>query len=175
MNFHPLSLSDFDSFFTLMEEAFPPSERRSKEETFFLFTNNPCYHVIGKKDTQGISAFLAYWQFDECYFIDHLAVDKRLRGKGIGSELMDTFLQEISSIVVLEVEPPIDETGKKRVKFYEKLGFHLNDFPYIQPSMQKGQPEVPLFIMSYPHPLSEEQFNTLRKRIFRNCYKVSKD
>lgn len=171
--YEQLAIEDFDSMFELMTQAFPPSERRSREDAFHLMAHNPCYRVIGSKDESGVSAFLAYWQFDECVFIDHLAVHERLRGKGIGSLLLQSFLKDVKSIVVLEVEPPEDETARKRIRFYERLGFHLNDFPYIQPSMQAGQPEIPLFIMSYPEPVSQSDFEAMRKRIFKNCYKVS--
>lgn len=173
-NFYTLTDADFDSFFTLMEEAFPATERRSREEAYRVFTTHPCYNAIGYKDEQGVLALLAYWHFEDCFFIDHLAVDKRLQGKGMGTELMQYFLKNIysSSVVVLEVEPPVDEITKKRVVFYERLGFKLNDFPYLQPSMQEGQPQIEMQIMSYPVSLTHEEFNAIRRNIFGHCYKV---
>ncbi len=171
MEFAFFGINDFSTFFTLMESSFPATERRSKEDAFAIFANHPLYHVIGYKENKTVRAFLAYWQFDECTFIDHLAVDLHLRGQGIGSELMRRFLKTEKGIVVLEVEPVEDETARKRVNFYEHLGLFLNDFPYTQPSMQVGQPEIPLKIMSYPKPVTEKEFKFMRRQIFKNCYK----
>lgn len=173
MKYYNLTEEDFTSFFSLMENSFPAAERRSKEDALRLFTCVKCYNVIGYKDEKGVAAFLAYWHFEECYFVDHLAVDPRLRGNGIGSDLMKYFLEQINGTVVLEVEPPEDDITRKRIRFYERLGFHLNHFPYLQPSMQEGQPPVPLLIMSYPDPVSENGFKNMRDRIFHNCYKVN--
>lgn len=171
-NYQKLQTADFESFFSLMVKAFPPTERRTKEEAFSIFTSLPCYHVIGLKKEEKVIAFVAYWLFEEACFVDHLAVDESLRGQGIGSDLMRHLIDNIASTIVLEVEPPEDEITKKRISFYEKIGFHLNDFPYVQPSMQPGQPEIPLMIMSYPNNLTLAQFEVSRKRIFRECYKV---
>ncbi|MDR2979981.1 MAG: GNAT family N-acetyltransferase [Bacteroidales bacterium] len=174
-NYQKLVAEDFDSFFELMEKVFPPVERRSKEDASQIFTTVPCYHAMGLKKDGKVTAFIAYWLFEDICFVDHLAVDDSLRGQGIGSEIMRYLVENTASTVVLEVEPPEDEISRKRIRFYEKIGFHLNTFSYIQPSMQPGQPEIPLMIMSYPHGLDLPKFNAARKRIFDNCYNVKTD
>ncbi|MDL2309213.1 GNAT family N-acetyltransferase [Bacteroidales bacterium OttesenSCG-928-B11] len=171
-NYQKLETTDFDSFYDLMERSFPATERRSKDDAFLIFTSVPCYQKIGLKKDGKVIALLAYWLFDECCFIDHLAVEESLRGQGIGKDLMTYFLQEVKATIVLEVEPPNDDITRKRIIFYENFGFHLNTFPYTQPSMQPGQPEIPMMIMSYPESLTQNQFETIRKRIFHNCYKT---
>lgn len=170
MTFKNLEESDFSSFFSLMERSFPASERRDSEKAMTIFNTFPFYHVIGHKNENEVVAFLAYWNFNDYYFIDHLAVSHEYRGKKLGSCLVEYFLKDISGTVVLEVEPPEDEITKKRILFYERLGFHLNHFPYTQPPMQMGQPSVELKIMSYPNPLDLEEFKNVCKVIIRNCY-----
>ena len=171
MEYTNLSFNDFDSFFELMEETFPVEERRSFDNAKKIFTQYPFYHVLGTKNEKGkVISFLAYWEFDGCYFVDHLAVHHTLRGQGIGADLMHCFLKNTDKLVVLEVELPENETARRRIKFYERLGFHLNLHEYIQPSMQEGQPSIKMNIMSYKKMLTKKAFDDFCKEVYSKAY-----
>ena len=72
--------------------------------------------------------------------------------------------------VVLEVELPEDSLKKRRIAFYNRHGFVFNGYPYIQPPMGADRHAIPLRIMSAPEPLSEEEFQTVRAKLYENVY-----
>lgn len=172
MNINSLKVADkkdFDRIFEIMEDAFPISERRTFEKQLSLFDNS-CYKPYVYYKNNNIEAFILCWEIDEIIFIEHFAVDKKLRGTGIGTKILKDFVSSSHSPVCLEVELPENEISKRRINFYERLGFKLNDFEYFQPALQPGQEKIQLKIMSYPEKLSEEDFNLYRKLIYKSAY-----
>lgn len=167
---------DFPEIWELMDCSFPPAEHRLREKQLELLLNRPAYSVlIRRQEKKGpLEGFLAYWTFQSGRFIEHFAVSPQARGGGIGGEMLRQFLQMADTSVFLEVEPPQNELTRRRIAFYQRVGFHLNDFPYTQPSMQPDQPPVPLRIMSWPEPVSGETF-ALRKEDFLSAVYNVKD
>lgn len=161
---------DFNSFFKVMEKSFPEIERRTMEEQKKLFDESK-YRVLGYKDNNEVKAFIALWEFDDFNFIEHFAVDKELRGNGIGSRFIKEFLNKSTKKTILEVEYPEDEISARRIEFYKRMGMKVNDYEYVQPPLQKGKELLPLKIMSYPDKLHESQFNYIRKELYDNVYK----
>lgn len=46
---------------------------------------------------------------------------------------MEEYIRQSGKPVLLEVEPPLGEMEQRRIGFYERLGFHLNPYAYVQP------------------------------------------
>lgn len=162
---------DFDSFFKVMEKSFPEIERRTYEGQKELFDESQ-YRVLGYKNNNNeVTAFIAFWEFDDFHFIEHFAVDEELRGNGIGSRFIKDFLNKSAKKTVLEVEYPEDEISMRRIEFYKRIGMNINDYEYVQPPLQKGQELLPLKIMSYPDTLDKAQFDYIRKELYDNVYK----
>ena len=134
--FIDMNENDFDSFFNILDNSFPKSEKRD---------------YPSQKNLLSIS---------------------NLRGKGVGSELIKNYLNRCDKRVFLEVEPPNCEISKKRVSFYEKLGFSFNDFYYLQQPLNPGDSPFRLNIMSYPEAIGEREFDTYKKDIYRDVYGV---
>ncbi|MFQ9951418.1 MAG: GNAT family N-acetyltransferase [Clostridium sp.] len=156
----------------MMEEAFPKEEIRTYEGQLNLL-ENPYYWLKRKMDEEGnLTAFLAVWEFEEFSFVEHLAVSREFRGNGIGGLMMREYIQQSVKPVVLEVELPETDIAKRRIAFYERLGFQLNDFAYQQPPMRKGHGWYPLMIMSFPSSLTEEEFEPIKKKIYREVYQT---
>ncbi len=167
----PITAQEFNEVFAIMDEAFPDNEKRTREDQAALLEQN-AYRIKTVKSQSGkIMAFLAYWQLDGYCFVEHLAVSKEMRGGGTGGALMKEFLQQ-SQPVVLEVEPPDNDIAARRIRFYERLGFHLNSFSYRQPPMRNGNAWLPLFIMSYPKPLSNSEFCAVKQQLYHTVYGV---
>ncbi|MET3210295.1 UNVERIFIED_CONTAM: ribosomal protein S18 acetylase RimI-like enzyme [Paenibacillus sp. PvR008] len=161
---------DFSEIYAIMEASFPESECRSFESQKALL-KHPSYRIISEKNVQGNTvAFLAGWEFTHFRFVEHIAVDSRIRGGGLGKKLMSRFISESGKPVVLEVEPPVDEWTRRRIGFYERLGFHLNHFEYVQPPLREGQADLRLQIMSYPGALSEQEFAPFRQILYTEVY-----
>lgn len=163
---------NFESFWKIYEESFPPDERRSKEQQLEIF-NADNYEVIEIKDESEnlLVGFIAYWEFEEFIFVEHFAVASSQRGKGIGGKYLNDFVAKHTKPIVLEVEPPIDEMTKKRVVFYERLGWHLSDFQHIQKAYVPGRNGVLLQLMSYPNPLNDQAFQIVEETLFSTLYK----
>lgn len=78
---------DFSEIYAIMESSFPASECRTFEAQKALL-KRPSYRIITEKNEQGnIVAFLAGWEFAYFRFVEHIAVDSRIRGGGLGKSL----------------------------------------------------------------------------------------
>lgn len=163
---------NFDEIFKIMDEAFPDSEMRTYEGQKRLLQNEK-YHIYEELDGVGqLVGFLAYWTLNGCVFFEHLAVSSVRRGQGIGKNILLKNIKDIKLPIFLEVEPPETDMAKRRIAFYERLGFCLSDFYYEQPPLRKNQTAQQLLIMSYPAPISAEEFAKYKKEIYTNVYKT---
>lgn len=168
----PITKKEFDEIYFIMQYSFPQSERRPREKQLALFDDER-YKVCVERDYNGkIRAFMAYWGLDGVTFLEHFAVDKSLRGNGIGGKFLDELLSRLSGTVCLEAEPPLCDIAARRIAFYERHGFSLNDYEYVQPPLNDGGESVPLKVMSYPSPLSPVQFEEIRGKIYKAVYKI---
>ncbi|MMZ64037.1 hypothetical protein D1872_263320 [compost metagenome] len=88
--------------------------------------------------------------------------------------MIQQFIQEreAEGPIILEVEPPEEEMARRRIGFYERLGFCLNAFDYVQPPLRQNAEELKLLIMSYPSPLTLQQFKDYRPILYREVYGV---
>ncbi|AIQ45101.1 GNAT family acetyltraansferase [Paenibacillus sp. FSL R7-0273] len=163
--------AQYDEIFSIMEGSFPVSEFRTYSGQKALL-DNPHYRIYTEQDAGGrIIAFLAAWEFPGLRFIEHIAVSPGIRGGGTGKILMDRFLARSEVPVLLEVEPPDGEIEQRRIGFYERLGFHLNPFEYVQPPLRSGEQDLPLRIMTYPGPVGAEEFRQYREILYSEVYK----
>ena len=161
----------FSKIYKLMTEAFPPSEIRNEEGQRNLLGRS-AYQLYTVKQDNEIYGLLGVWEFDTFIFIEHFAVDASLRGNGIGGMLLNDFLNHMEKTVFLEVEEPGTDLARRRIGFYERAGFCLNDFDYIQPDLQQGQSSLPLKNMTYPMKLSKEDFERMKQQIFETVYQI---
>ena len=167
-----LSDSDLARIWEIMEEAFPPEERRSRKG-FARILGDPALRLTVHRDASGLpTAFLIGWELEGFRYVEHFAVSAALRGQGMGGRMLADFLSAASSPVVLEVEPPETDTARRRVAFYERLGFYLNPYHYEQPPLQPTTSAIPLMVMSWPAALSEEDFGRVREALYRQVYRV---
>ena len=107
-----------------------------------------------KANSQGLKAnspkllgLLTTWHFEEFIYIEHFAIDPSLRSQGYGSEALKAFIHEHGKPIVLEAEPPTDALSIRRIKFYERIGLTLYDFPYMQPAYTEDSHPVELRLM----------------------------
>jgi ribosomal protein S18 acetylase RimI-like enzyme len=165
-------MNDFERVYEIMSASFPEIEYRTQIGQEELL-RHPEYRLITELDENGrIIAFLAAWEFPMFRFIEHLAVDPSVRGGGIGKRLMEKFMNPSDKLTVLEVEIPENGVSCRRIRFYERLGFHLNDYSYVQPPLRSGGVDLPLKIMSCPKPLSEKEFLTCRALLYSKVYRI---
>lgn len=160
----------FDALWNVFSEAFDDELRRTYEAQKELL-DDPRYHFDCIESESGPAGFLAWWDFDDFIFIEHFAVDKKLRGKGVGRRALTDLLKSTARPVFLEVEPPDSEINKRRIAFYEKCGFFLLPFHYLQPPYIPTKQAVELLTMSTKQP-NEQDFNCVRNTLYKCVYKL---
>ena len=169
-----LAESDFPSVWKIMQDSFPADERRTMENQKKLLSEEK-YELLGCKKEGKLLSFFALWQFEDFLFIEHFAVDKKARNGGLGAVMLSGLQKMNRKKIILEVEPPADELTKRRVAFYERNGFCLNDYFYMQPAMAENTKPIPLKIMSYPNKLSMIDFEAVREKLYRSVYRQTEN
>lgn len=90
----------FDQIFEIMEASFPLAEFRNYEEQKKLLSN-PRYHIFTEKNEQGeVIAFLCVWKFKTFRYVENIAVAPVKRGSGVGSRLMDYYINQSTLPIV---------------------------------------------------------------------------
>ncbi len=169
-----LNDTDFDKIYNIMEESFPTDEYRTYQEQKELLSNPQyCIYVLPDFETKGIRAFIAVWNFDHFAYIEHFAVNPAYRNSGIGSSMLQEMIKLLSCMICLEVELPDNDICKRRIRFYERNGFFINDYRYIQPPISHGRNSLPLKIMTSGNTITEEKFNEIKTMLYKYVYKVS--
>ena len=161
---------EFKEIWKIYEYSFPKDERRTLEKQTQTFKKTE-YKLFAVYEAELIG-FIAIWEFEEFRFIEHIAIKKEQRNKGLGTKLMKEFLD--SKIVVLEVERPNTEIDKRRIEFYKRLGFKLNTYDYIQPPYEEGKNPVPLYLMTHPKEITEQEFSKMKEKLFKTVYEQKK-
>lgn len=153
----------------LLEEAFPVEERPLFDT--IQKRDNDIYHLCVVENDGTMLGILAYWSFDKVVYIEHFAVCKELRNKGLGGAVLDKFLslQPIGTQVVLEAELPDNPLAQRRIEFYQRHGFCLNNYEYLQPPYHSGGEPLPMVLMSL-RPLGKNDFEKIRDTLYNKVY-----
>ncbi len=166
-----MKIRDFDEIYDLMEKSFSYDEYRSYDEQKELL-HNPVYSIyVLYNEAQEIKAFIAVWEFEEFAFIEHFAVNPEHRNSGIGAYMLNELVEQLGKTVCLEVELPETETASRRIGFYQRNNFYLNEYPYIQPSLSKGKKAIPLILMTSCSKVDEDAFNQIKDTLYKKVYK----
>ncbi|MFR9649786.1 MAG: GNAT family N-acetyltransferase [Rikenellaceae bacterium] len=137
--------------------AFPENERRGLDyhtETM----NRELFHCDVVLDSDEPIGILFWWDLSDFIFVEHLATTPAVRGKGYGNQILNELIASSNRPILLEVEHPEDELSRRRIGFYERMGFILNHHPYRHPSYQQIEGEyVDLLVMTHPNPISASE------------------
>lgn len=169
---NPMPDEKFSRLFSIMERSFPPEEHGTAAQHHAEFSRRE-FHCLCYEPYGAPAGFMSYYSFAEenVVFLEHFAVDQELRGNGVGSGLMRYF-KEIASpaLIVLEVEPPKGEPERRRIGFYQRMGFVLNQGEYFQPDFNGTDFQLPLKLMS-TKPIDGEEFQQIKALIHKRVYK----
>jgi len=138
----------------LYEGSFPLEERRLLDAQSRVM-KKPNYHFDTIIDEKQLIGFLLWWEFETHSYIDHFATSTQQRNKGFGKLILEKFMDSNYKPILLEVELPNSTINQRRIKFYERIGFKLNQHYYEIPPLKEGQSPLPLLLMSYPSLLSK--------------------
>lgn len=170
-----MQLANFAQVFSIMEESFPLDEYRPYEEQKSLLKESKYgIYILPDSKSGHIKAFISVWQFTDFAYIEHFAVTQKYRSQGLGSLILDEIRQILACQICLEVELPENDLAKRRIEFYKRNGFFLNEYPYLQPPISKGRNPLPLMIMTSQSPLLEHRFEIIKTVLYQNVYKVDR-
>ncbi|MDL2221541.1 GNAT family N-acetyltransferase [Parabacteroides sp. OttesenSCG-928-N08] len=152
-------------------DSFPADERRDFSLVCDLLRENASFRMYVLLVEEQYVGFITTWQFDAFDYWEHFAIDASARNKGLGGRALTAFLKESPRPVVLEVELPLDEMSRRRIGFYERLGFRLDDHEYIQPPYPGGS-SLEMRLMTYGEIDLNVSYETVRQQIHREVYGV---
>ncbi len=146
--------------------AFPDEERRELDyhvETMRLDQ----FHCDVVLDVDVPIAILFWWDLKEFTFIEHLATTPAVRGRGYGDQILREFILDSKKPVLLEVEHPTNDICRRRIGFYERIGFILNEHQYRHPSYQQIKDKfVDLMVMTYPKAITNNELQNFTRNEF---------
>lgn len=138
--------------------SFPIFEQRTEAQQDKAFSSLQ-YRLVAYQEEDTFLGFISYWEFDTYIYVEHLAVNQSIRGKGYGSIILNKFIADTRKIVLLEIEPVIDEVSAARLRFYQKCGFHENGYKHIHPPYRAEFKGHSLVILTTERPISEDEYN----------------
>lgn len=153
-------------------ESFPQDERRDFDEVVRLLRENDDFKMVLLSDGERPVGFISYWPWSDFVYMEHFAVDSSCRGGGYGAAGMAALLEQTGQPAVLEVEKPENELSRRRIGFYERLGFVLSTLPYIQPAYSPDRNPMELYLMSHGDIDLDRLFDTVVARIHSRVYGV---
>lgn len=148
----------FNRIWEIYQYSFPRYEQRTFEHQQTAFRSDR-YHMDCYVEEGRVVGFIGYWVFDTYSYIEHYAMAKENRGSGYGSRILKEFLDKTDNIVVLEIDPIIDEVSQRRLRFYQHLGFVDNPFEHQCPTYQPDAVEGYLLILTYPEAVDCEFYD----------------
>ncbi len=155
----------FNQAFKLYESAFPVEERRDNLEQVRVMGKAEYHFDLILKDGVFIGIML-YWETKDFVFLEHFATMPIVRGKGFGAKALD-LLKKKNKIILLEIEPPIDEMTERRYGFYKRNGFIMNPYYHIQAKYHLGDEDLELKILSFPRALEKEEYRSFYEYMTR--------
>lgn len=153
-------------------DSFPEDERRDFRLIRQLIEKKPCFAAYVLLQDDVYVGFITAWTFDTFTYVEHFAIDEAARNGGIGGVAMKQFLSICETPVVLEVEMPADEMSKRRIGFYERLGFVLDENIYHQPPYRDGNSWLEMRLMTYGALDMTQAFDRVRDIIYTQVYDV---
>lgn len=172
MKYELLKLEEFDRFYQILSNNFPTKEIKEynyMKDTFYA----GLYQVLTLKDNDQIVGIMSFYQHDDFRFIDYFAIDGSLKGKGMGSKMLQYFINLDDKMVILEVEHPEDEQSKRRITFYQRNGLYLNDqFEYFVPPVRNLKHRLYFHLMSSKRKINNIEFEKYYPQILKMVYGI---
>lgn len=171
-NFDINNDTEYNYFTQLYTMSFPIDERRPISNIFYLLNNKSKYIAkLITNENNDLLGFLTYWIFDDFIFAEHLAVDSKTRGTGIGSKTMKLFMNSMDKPIIMEIEVPQDEITIKRLHFYLNLNCkYWENIEYIQPAYTVNTKAIPMKLLTVGDINLEKEYLVVKNYIYKHVY-----
>ena len=159
----PKDRERWDKVWKLYEKSFPVAERR-KLDDHLRASGNEYFHPLSVWENNELFGIVFYWECDNYRYVEYLAVAPELHGRGYGAQIIKQ-IRDSEHIIILEIDPLINDLSVRRLQFYERAGFTLTPYRFMHlPYRLDGAPQE-LLILSFPKMITKEQHNDFLKFI----------
>lgn len=162
------SYPHWDKLWRLYLDSFPHYERRDFDKNLEkMATDEQFYFCAVESPDSTCVALVCYWKWQNLCFVEHLAVDPQMRGSGLGAQILSNLAMQLpGTVILLEIDPPMDEISIRREQFYIRNGYKVNHYLHIHPSFEIPSHPHRLVIMSNPRELTQAEFDQFREYTF---------
>ncbi len=146
----------YDRALQLYSVSFPLHEQRLPADQAAVLCETD-YHFTSLWDGETFCGLVLYWERPSFIYVEHFAIEPCLRGGGYGTSALRALCSQGKS-VILEIDPPVDEVSRRRLRFYERAGFVQNSFEHVHPPYRPGFSGHALCVLSCPHALDKDLY-----------------
>lgn len=150
---------EFEIVWEMYQYSFPAHEKREKSEQIRALQDKRC-HLDLFYDRENPIGFMLWWKYPEFVYIEHIAINRNIRGKGYGKQILKDFCANETLPQILEIDPLTDEVAKRRWHFYKQLGYVQNPYRHFHRPYREGNDVFELIILSHKTPLPETLYHT---------------
>ena len=121
-----------DKIHEIYFDSFPENERVSFEN--IVNREFPNSRLLGFVDKDKLVGFSYVSVSDEFVYIVYLAIDKEYRFQGYGTNALseiDKMFKDKTKVLSVEKPEYPNDTPSKKIAFYKKSGYELNDFEFV--------------------------------------------
>lgn len=133
---------------------------------------NPLYHFDMCLLDGALAGLILYWDFGTYIYVEHFCVEPSLRGHGLGTLILAELARQ-NKTIILEIDPLVDDASVRRKGFYERCGYVANAFAHVHPPYQAANRGHELIVMSYPHAISQSEFDSFTLDLGEKVMKYS--
>lgn len=163
----PSNIHLYDKALALYRSAFPVEERRDTPAQHRILEKSD-YHFDLIRTGDDFIGIMLYWETDSFVYLEHFATLPELRGQGHGSKALE-LLKKKNKLLLLEIEPPVDDMTQRRYGFYLRNGLLMNPIYHIQVKYFLGARDLELKILSYPRLLEIEEYRAIYEYLTREA------
>lgn len=158
----------FQPAIDLLEQSFVSDERPTFNQSLL---DNHQYTLSAWYSDQKFVGCLSWWSFDRFTFMEHIAIAPEQRNSGLGAAIIRSFLRRGKDILSIgECELATTKVAARRIEFFKRLGFIVNDYDYIQPAYSEIKSPVPMHLITYPRAITTEEYDAYSRIIHTQVY-----
>ena len=169
-----------DKYNTMYERAmelygisFPYHERREGASRAAIISDSEYHFNLIYDDNDWVGLILC-WENDSFIYVEHFCVEPSLRGHGLGTLILAELARQ-NKTIILEIDPLVDDASVRRKGFYERCGYVANAFAHVHPPYQAANRGHELIVMSYPHAISQSEFDSFTLDLGEKVMKYSEE
>ena len=154
---HPM----YEQAMELYKISFPLHEQREPLSQEMILKDD-AYHFCLIYDADVFVGMVLYWETERFLYIEHLCILPEMRNRQYGKKVL-SLLNEQSKMLILEIDPPVDDISKRRKQFYERCGFAENPFHHIHPPYHRGNEGHRLVLLSCPRQITKQECSAFQQ------------